>query len=317
MSPKTARLATSLAILGLAALPALAETRIDKTLKLSPGGEFRLDTDMGKVTLVGSNEADAHVVITSRRKDLDELLTFRFDESPGLVSITARKKHKFDWFSSSGGYIQYEVRVPSQTRVWIDTSGGGITVSGIHGEVRIDTSGRRHQRHRRRGQRRCGHLRRLASPCAKSRATSGPTRPAAASRRPESRDRSRPRARAARSSWNACRATSMPIPREAGFGSSKPAGGSVADTSGGGIEASFVRGNSRGGSLSTSGGGIEVSIDPGADLAIEASGNAVKTDLPLAVRGEISRGNLSGTLGKGGNTLRLHTSGGSVRIQSL
>ncbi len=91
----------------------------------------------------------------------------------------------------------------------------------------------------------------------------------------------------------------------------------VADTSGGGIEASFVRGNSRGGSLSTSGGGIEVSIDPGADLAIEASGNAVKTDLPLAVRGEISRGNLSGTLGKGGNTLRLHTSGGSVRIQSL
>ena len=96
------------------------------------------------------------------------------------------------------------------------------------------------------------------------------------------------------------------------------AGGRVkADTSGGGIEASFARGNSLGGSLTTSGGGIQVQIDPGADLAIEASGNAVKTDLPLAVRGEISRGSLSGTLGKGGNTLRLHTSGGSVRIQSL
>ena len=82
------------------------------------------------------------------------------------------------------------------------------------------------------------------------------------------------------------------------------AGGHVkADTSGGGIEASFTRGNSSGGSLSTSGGGIKVSIDPGADLAIEASGNAVRTDLPLAVRGEISRGHLSGTLGKGGNTL--------------
>jgi len=60
-----------------------------------------------------------------------------------------------------------------------------------------------------------------------------------------------------------------------------------------------------------------VQIDPGADLAIEAHGNAVRTDLPLAVRGEVSRGSLSGTLGKGGNTLRLHTSGGSVRIQSL
>ena len=78
-----------------------------------------------------------------------------------------------------------------------------------------------------------------------------------------------------------------------------------------------MRGNSRGGTLATSGGGIEVTVDPGADLAIEASGNAVRTDLPIAVHGEISRGSLSGTLGKGGNTLRLHTSGGSVRIQSL
>ena len=78
------------------------------------------------------------------------------------------------------------------------------------------------------------------------------------------------------------------------------AGGHVkADTSGGGIEASFARGNSSGGSLSTSGGGIEVSIDPGADLAIEASGNAVRTDLPLAVRGEISRGHLSGNARQG------------------
>ena len=39
------------------ALPALAEMRIEKTLKLAPGGEFRLDTDMGKVTLVGDDIA--------------------------------------------------------------------------------------------------------------------------------------------------------------------------------------------------------------------------------------------------------------------
>ena len=80
----------ALALSALAlALPALAEMRIEKTLKLAPGGEFRLDTDMGKVTLVGSSEPDVHVVVTSRRKDLDELMTFRWDESPGLVSITA------------------------------------------------------------------------------------------------------------------------------------------------------------------------------------------------------------------------------------
>jgi len=96
------------------------------------------------------------------------------------------------------------------------------------------------------------------------------------------------------------------------------AGGRVqADTSGGGIEASFQKGNSLGGTLSSSGGGIDVTLDPDADLNIEASGDAVRTDLPLRVKGEISRGSLSGSLGKGGNTLRVHTSGGSVRILAL
>jgi DUF4097 and DUF4098 domain-containing protein YvlB len=96
------------------------------------------------------------------------------------------------------------------------------------------------------------------------------------------------------------------------------AGGRIhADTSGGSIEASFTRGNSSGGSLETSGGGIEVSVDPEADLAIQASGNSVQTELPIRVQGEISRGSLSGSLGKGGRTLRLHTSGGSVRIQAI
>src|SRR5262249_25069851 len=74
-----------------------AETRIEKTLKLSPGGELRLETDMGKVTVTGSTEPDAHVIITSRRKELEELMTFRFDEGANGVTITARKRHKFDW----------------------------------------------------------------------------------------------------------------------------------------------------------------------------------------------------------------------------
>ena len=96
------------------------------------------------------------------------------------------------------------------------------------------------------------------------------------------------------------------------------AGGRVdADTSGGGIEATFARGNARGGTLETSGGGIQVSIDPSVGLHIDASGNSVKADLPITVRGEMSRGKLQGNLGGGGELLRLHTSGGGVRIQGL
>ncbi len=316
MSPKTARFPLALVLLGLIALPALGETRIEKTLKLSPGGEFRLDTDMGKVTLVGSSESDAHVVITSRRKDLDDLMTFRYDESPGLVSITARKKHKLDWFSHSRNSVEYEVRVPSQTRVWIDTSGGGISVSGIQGAVKADTSG--------------GGIS-VADVAGNVDAdTSGGGITLHDIRGDVRADTSGGGVEAtgiAGSIRAESSGGSIELERVTGDIDADTSGGGIriqdaggrvnADTSGGGIEASFAQGNSRGGSLSTSGGGIEVTIDPGADLAIEASGNAVRTDLPLAVRGEISRGRLSGTLGKGGNTLRLHTSGGSVRIQAL
>jgi DUF4097 and DUF4098 domain-containing protein YvlB len=96
------------------------------------------------------------------------------------------------------------------------------------------------------------------------------------------------------------------------------AGGRVeADTSGGGIEASFARGNGSGGTLETSGGGIEVSIDPTVGLRIDASGNSVKADVPITVQGSISRGKLQGNMGGGGQLLRLRTSGGGVRIQGL
>jgi DUF4097 and DUF4098 domain-containing protein YvlB len=96
------------------------------------------------------------------------------------------------------------------------------------------------------------------------------------------------------------------------------AGGRVAaETSGGSIEASFAKGNSRGGRLESSGGGITVSVDPAVSLSIDAEGNHVHADLPLRVQGEISRRSLHGSLGSGGESLRLRTSGGGIRIRSL
>jgi hypothetical protein len=312
-----ARLAIALSALTLASVSLLsAETRIEKTLKLAPGGEFRLDTDMGRVTLVGTGEPDVHVVVTSRRKDLDELMTFRWDESPGLVSITAVKRHKFDWFSSSGSSVQYEIRVPTETRVSVETSGGGINVSSIHGSVRADTSG--------------GGIGITDVVGDVEADTSGGGISLKKIQGRVLADTSGGgveaveidgsiRAESSGGSIELDRVTGDIEADTSGGGITiLEAGGRVkADTSGGGIEASFARGNSLGGVLTTSGGGIDVQVDPGADLSIDASGNSVRTDLPLAVRGEISRGSLTGTLGKGGNTLRLRTSGGSVRIQSL
>ncbi len=293
-----------------------AETRIEKTLKLAPGGEFRLDTDMGKVTVTGSSEPDAHVVITSKRKELEELLIFRFDEGANGVTITARKRHKFDWFSSSGSNVAYEIRVPAETRVSIDTSGGGINISGLKGDAKLDTSGGGIGVKDHVGNVECdtsGGGIDLSNIRGNVRAeTSGGGVTAVGVEGSVSAESSGGSIELERVTGDIKADTSGGGIRIVG------AGGRVnADTSGGGIEASFARGNAMGGSLETSGGGIEVTLDPSVDLAIDASGNGVRTDLPLRIRGEVRRGSLSGELGKGGNTLRLHTSGGSVRIQSL
>ena len=301
----------------LATLPGLAETRIEKDLKLAPGGDFRLDTDMGSVTVAASPDAGAHVVITSKRKDLEDLLTFRFEEGATSASVVARKKHAVSsWFSDHGGSVHYEIRVPAQTRLSIDTSGGSIRVAGMRLPAKLDTSG--------------GSIAVNDLVGDLDADTSGGSI--------DLKD-IKGRVRVV-TSGGGIEAVSIdgPVHAESSGGSielQKVTGDIDADTSGGGIrivdaggrvhaessggsiEASFAKGNSRGGSLETSGGGIEVSVDSTADLAIDASGNSVKTDLPIQVRGEISRGTLQGTLGKGGNTLRLRTSGGSVRIQAL
>ena len=131
-----------LAGLALVSVPASAETRIEKNLTLAPGGEFHLQTDLGAVTVTGSPDAGAHLVITSKRKDLDDLLTFRFAEGANSATVIARKKHRGSWFSSDhGNSVQYEIRVPANTRLTLDTSGGSIHVSGMRAAAKLDTSG--------------------------------------------------------------------------------------------------------------------------------------------------------------------------------
>ena len=286
------------AALALAAVPALAETRIEKDLKLDSGGHFSIDTDMGKVTVVGSTDSGAHIVVTSRHKDLNELLSLRFDESAGSASVVARKKHRFELFSGMRDSVEWQIRLPAQTRISIETSGGSIDVSAMRDAARLDTSG--------------GgiHVRDQVGDVDCDTSGGGITL----------KDiKGRVKAETSGGGVEG-RAIDGPVHAESSGGSIELEGvtGDIdADTSGGGIEASFARGNSAGGTLETSGGGIEVAVDPTADLSIEASGNAVRTDLPLRVHGEITHGRLSGSLGNGGNVLRLHTSGGSVRIQGL
>ena len=135
------RASIAVAALLLFALDLRAESRIEKTLRLDPGGRFSLDTDMGSVTITGTNSPAAKLVITSRRRELEDLLRFDFREEAGSVSVTARRKHGriFGW--TRGDSVHWEVQVPAQTVLDVDTSGGRIKIAGIRSDARLETSG--------------------------------------------------------------------------------------------------------------------------------------------------------------------------------
>jgi DUF4097 and DUF4098 domain-containing protein YvlB len=316
MKREVSRSLLVLALMGLTGSSLLAETRMEKTLKLDPGGEFSIDTDTGKVTVTGASASGVRIVVTARR-DLNDLLRFDYEEGARRASVKARKRHPISsWFGDGNAGVRFEIELPAQTAVKVHTSGGAISLSGTRAPAGLETSGGGIEVRDLQGDLEADtsggsiHLRDIKG---KSRVqTSGGGITAAGLEGPLHAETSGGSIETEKVTGD------MRLHSSGGGIHVREAGGRVdADTSGGSIEASFTRGNARGGTLESSGGGISVAVDPSVGLAIDAHGNSVSTDLPLTVQGEFSRGSLRGTLNRCGENLRLRTSGGSVRIRAL
>ncbi len=278
--------------------PTWADTRIEKTLALNPDGRFVLESDGGSITVYGTGESGAKVVITSDRDDLKDLFDFTFEENPGVVRVRGERRSFWSWFSSLN--LHYDVRVPKNTVLEIKTGGGRIEVDSMGRDAELKTSG-------------------------------GPISVNGLSGRLLART-SGGGIRVQQIDGNADLETSGgPIDATFINGAlvAHTSGGSIhaeeiagridAHTSGGAVTAVLSRNNSHGGTISSSGGSISVAVDPAANLQIDAStsGGTVRSDLPIRMSGEISRHSIEGTLGSGGSTLSVHTSGGSVHILAL
>jgi DUF4097 and DUF4098 domain-containing protein YvlB len=296
---------------------ALAESRIEKNLRLEAGGEISVKTDLGSVKVRGTEQAGARIVVTSRDEDLNDLLKFDFQERAGSVTVVARRLHSRDGLFDFGRRrVEWEIEVPSRTRVTVNTSGGAIRISALSSPAKLDTSGgaievRDHTgevtAHTSGGGIALSHVK---GECRVETSGGGITAEAIEGRVD------------ADTSGGSIRMDGVTgdIKAHTSGGGIKirEAGGRVdAETSGGSLQASFARGNGRGGRLESSGGGVSVSVDPQVGLAIDASGNSVHADVPITVQGEISRHHLRGNLGAGGETLHVRTSGGSVNIRPL
>jgi Putative adhesin len=300
MNLQTARGGLIAAGLLAMAVPVWAGSQIAKTLKLDPGGRFVLEADEGSVDVMGGDQAGASVVVMSDSSDFQDRVDFSFEEDPGMVRIRARRRY---WnlldFLFDPLWLHYEIRVPKLTTLEIRTGGGGIRVYSMAGDEDLKTSG---------GSIEVSHL----VGGVRAHTSGGHIRVEQIQGEVE-----------VGTSGGGIEADSID-----GALTAATSGGPIeingitgrveAHTSGGSIAAVFSRGNSRGGVLETSGGSIDAKIDPAANLDVDAStsGGGVVSDVPIREVGSFSRNAVRGTLGSGGNLLRLHTSGGSVRLES-
>jgi hypothetical protein len=305
---------------------ASAQGDIQRTFSVRPGGRLIMDVEPGSIEV--KTTGDSRIVVdVSRRVDragdsrAEEILSqheVNFEQQGNDLMIRAKFPNGFLRWRRPGLQVRYIVSIPTEFNVDLKTSGGGIRVDDLRGEVRVKTSG--------------GglHFGKIEGPIIGNTSGGGVT-------------------------LGGCNGKVEVRTSGGGINIGSGAGELLAETSGGGIEiANYVgdavvrtsggaiRINRIDGSidastsggpivaalsgqpkkdcrLHTSGGGITVELDESLALNInaEASGGGVTADLPLTVQGELRKGLLRGTLNGGGQALTLQTSGGSIHLRKL
>ena len=318
----------ALVLLGSAATAlALTEENVSEKRNVSPGGKLVVDVDFGTID-VSSAEGNVVTVSAMRRisagdeakeKEFLAAAPITVTQEGNTVTVRARRSKSgegWSWRGSSRLEGKYTITVPEKFNVQLDTSGGGITVNRINGEVRADTSG---------GTLTFSHLR---GPLIGN--TSGGSIKIDDCVGVLKIETSGGKIDIQGGSGNVDAQTSGGSIVVRNFG-----GDAKVETSGGSLRFENVRGELRGetsgGSiaatvpspvpgdvrLETSAGRIEVHLPPDAALNVDAESSMgrVTSDFPVTVQGKQDRDRLRGTINGGGKLLVLRTSAGGIALR--
>lgn len=307
---------------------AATEDSVKTNFSAMPGGALVVDVDFGSLQI--STHTSNDILIDIQRKvsmrTAEREAAFLKDNpieitrTGSTLTIRSRKTSKITWnwsFGSQSTQARYLVTVPVEFAANLSTRGGPISVQGLHGTLKADTSG--------------GGLRFEDTEGELKGTTSGggiQIKNCKGSLRVETSGGG------IRSEGGA---GSLHADTSGGSVEVKSFGGPVRlHTSGGGIRvesiAGEVFGETSGGAihaqlptpvpgpvhLSTSGGGIELvaASDAAFDLDANTSAGGVSCDLPITTSGTKHRSHLTGPVNGGGPKVVLDTSAGSIRIRS-
>ncbi len=118
-------------------LLAASNDDIDQEFTVEPGGTLTVNSDAGNIEVDTWNQNQVRVRVRNTRGFDMEVV----QEGNDVVVIADQERGLFGF--GGGSNIRFDVSVPMDYNVDLNTGGGSITVADINGEVRADTSGGR------------------------------------------------------------------------------------------------------------------------------------------------------------------------------
>ena len=249
----------------------------EKTFQIQPGKYLKVDASSGGVSITSWDKNEVYVKILGNEKTKDKM-EFKFKNDDDEVEIIAKKKNWLsDWFSN-GFKLRIEITVPKNFNTKVETSGGGISIEDVSGNINLSTSG--------------GGItfKDVSGKFNVSTSGGGIT--------------------GINFHGNLDASTSG-----GGISLSGRDSKIKAETSGGSISLDY-EGENKGIYLSTSGGGIQINLpeDFNASAKLSTSGGRVSCNLTANNAEKISSTEFIADLNKGGNTLYAETSGGGITV---
>ncbi len=125
----------------LLAAPAAAQTvteNVDRTLTLAPGGTLKLKTFSGRVRITGGS-GDQVVIKAVRRARQDRLDDIKLEITQSGNTIEVDANHQLVQRRNNNVVeTDFEIQVPSRTRLDIKTFSAPVTVAGVNADQQVD-----------------------------------------------------------------------------------------------------------------------------------------------------------------------------------
>jgi DUF4097 and DUF4098 domain-containing protein YvlB len=269
-----------------------------ESFDVAKGGTIRLDTDIGDVTITGADVSTVQVTVNVKGEEKDiRDFAVKFNQNDQGVEVRGRYRDDNGWhFEWHDFDVHYDIVVPVEYNVRVETSGGDIVVTGltgavkgttsggdldissVTGDVNVETSG--------------GDIRLKALTGTLVTETSGGDIEGSALR------------------------GDVSVQTSGGNIDLRDVDGKmVASTSGGNVRLELM--DNKGVDASSSGGDIVIKFPGSAGASVHAESSAGSVHCEFPFQGTLDDGLLDGTFNGGGNRVRVETSGGDIAIRKM